>query len=106
MSDDNTFLGQPGSCFICRRGTDTAIGLRGEAEWIAVAMTKLGVPTTDEAVSAIGLATGCDPGKVPVGTFTMIVQVCSNCVTVADNGFPAPTLNTDGALIPTLGQRL
>src|SRR4051812_26318089 len=33
-----------GSCFVCLRGTDTALRLRGDAEWIVAGLVALGVP--------------------------------------------------------------
>jgi hypothetical protein len=68
-----------GSCVSCLRGTDTAVGLHGEAEWmIAFLVAKLHVPM-DEAVTMFSVATGCDPGKAPRGEFAVRVTLCKEC---------------------------
>jgi hypothetical protein len=68
-----------GSCVSCLRGTDTAIGLRGEAEWmIAFLVAKLQMPM-EEAVTTFSVATGCDPGNVPSGEFAVRVTLCKEC---------------------------
>ena len=67
-----------GSCTVCGLGTDTGIALTGEAEWAVAALMQFGIGQFD-ALITIGGATGCDPGKVPVGEFTLVVQVCAAC---------------------------
>jgi hypothetical protein len=52
-----------GSCVTCLQGTDTVVGLKGEAEWmIAFLVAKLQIPT-EEAIIMFSLAHGCDPGS-------------------------------------------
>ena len=68
-----------GSCVSCLRGTDTAVGLTGEAEWmIAFFVAKLQLPI-EEAVTMFSLATGCDPGKAPSGEFAVRITLCKEC---------------------------
>lgn len=68
-----------GSCVSCLQGTDTAVGLKGEAEWIiAFEVAKLQIPI-DQAVTMLSLATGCDPGKAPNGELALRVALCREC---------------------------
>ena len=71
-----------GSCVVCLRGTDTALPLEGEAEWIVAVLNRLGLPM-DQAYETLRLAVGSDPGKVPDGVVQVAVQVCADCVAKA-----------------------
>lgn len=68
-----------GSCIICLQGTDTGVGFRGEAEWIAAAIVRLGVNDAKIAGAMVSLATGCKPGEVPDGITTGAVTICEDC---------------------------
>ena len=67
-----------GACAVCMRGTDTGLAFTASAEWIIVALTKLGIPL-EEATSMLSDVTGNPPGFVPIGTFTLPVRVCKAC---------------------------
>jgi hypothetical protein len=64
---------------VCFRGTDTALALTGEAEWLIVALTKLGIPSCEEAAVMVADATGCDLGKVSCGRHTLRYRLCRRC---------------------------
>lgn len=68
-----------GSCALCLRGTDTAIGLAGEAEWIvAFFNVQMDIPD-DQALIMLSSATNCDEGMVPPGVFSIVVRICRDC---------------------------
>ena len=66
------------SCVVCLQGTDTALALTGEAEWVIASLVALGIPS-DQATVLVSSVTGCDPGKVPIGDFTLVFRVCAGC---------------------------
>jgi hypothetical protein len=69
---------QTGSCIVCGQGTDTAVGVRGEAEWHVAFMMQLGIPY-DQANATHSFATGAAPGHVLDGIHTSHVRVCADC---------------------------
>ena len=82
-----------GTCVICGRGTDTAIAFRGEAEWVIAGGIKLGLPEP-QASRMLELATGCDPGNVPVGVITVPYRICAECAAKASPHAPKPGLTS------------
>ena len=90
-----------GTCVICGRGTDTAIGFRGEAEYVIAGGIRLGLPEP-QARRRLELATGCDPGNVPDRIITHAYRVCAACVERANPNFPRPGLVPDN--VPFLEQ--
>lgn len=76
------------SCVKCYRGdVTTAVATQGEAEFhVAFLVKALAIPE-DEAIGTINVFAeqelGCDPGKVPGGTFTLIYRLCRDCAAKA-----------------------
>jgi hypothetical protein len=72
------------SCIGCFRGdVDTAVAFRGEAEFIMAGLHVMcGIPE-DQSEALVHMYAredlGCEPGMVPGGEFTMIVQLCQEC---------------------------
>lgn len=93
-----------GSCVVCGQGTDTAVGVDGEAEWHIAALQLLGVPQ-EEATGVFENATGCGAGQVPEGRFKGPIRVCAACVSrSAFHPKLAPALFADGHMLPTIAQ--
>lgn len=72
------------SCVACLRGdTDTALVLRGEAEFVvAVLHAKLGLPIEQATGTVQAFAEqelGCEPGKVPEGWSDHTIRLCQDC---------------------------
>lgn len=91
-------LGKRGSCIACLTGTDTALGFRGDIDWVAGGLVALGVPT-EQAIATV------ENSDIPVnlyGQFEAIFQVCTNCCT--KSSLPAPVLIHSGVSVPTLEQ--
>ncbi len=88
------------TCVVCLRPTDTGIGLRGEAEWMAAALIVLGLPS-DEAGAMISEATGSPPGRVPVGQIDCVIRLCGDCASKSTKPFPTPVLIGTGLPIPS-----
>jgi hypothetical protein len=86
------------------RGTDTALGFRGEAEWIIAGLKMLGIESEEEAYATFRRATDSEPGMVPDGILEVINRVCTSCVEQAEPNFPAPALLIAGADIPCVEQ--
>jgi hypothetical protein len=86
---------------VCLRGTDTGLALTGVAEFVVAGHVKLGVPQ-DQAVLMVSEATGCEPGNVPVGEFTVVVRVCRECANRA--GEPVGLIATEVPLIKRRGR--
>jgi hypothetical protein len=55
------------SCLFCKRGTDSGLAFRGSAEWVIVALVKLGM--MGEVASAL----------VGEGAVTFPIRVCAEC---------------------------
>jgi hypothetical protein len=68
-----------GSCVICMRGTETAIGIRGAAEAGIAFLCVLGL-NAETANATFEAATGCDRGMVPTGINTWTFKLCEECV--------------------------
>ena len=87
-----------GTCIICLRATDTALGVRGDAEWHAGFLMALGMPT-DEAAAVAGKYLGyiVDPPGFAA------YRVCARCAAKVPS-FPTPVLATNDAILPTIGQ--
>lgn len=75
-----------GSCVVCLKGTDTAVGIEGIAEFVAATLNIMGL-ADDEAANTLSEATGCDPGMVPPGRFTVIIRLCRDCAGKGDRKF-------------------
>jgi hypothetical protein len=90
-----------GSCVNCMKGTDTALGFEGEAEWLMAGLAALGVPK-DQALVMVSQHFKVPPGLVPDGTFRMVVKVCPACV--EQSPFPTPVLVLPGAVVPFVKQ--
>jgi hypothetical protein len=72
------------SCIACFRGdTTTGYGTRGEAEFHIVALHRMAGLPLEEASGTFAVIAkrelGCDPGKVPGGTFDIFVRLCPDC---------------------------
>jgi hypothetical protein len=83
MADDsvNPKVAPFESCIVCFAGdTTTGLILRGEAEWIAAALCKLGLPEEQAYQTFFYVAEnelGCDPGMVPAGVVDVAFRVCA-----------------------------
>jgi hypothetical protein len=66
------------TCIGCYRGTDTAVGIRGRAEWHLGFFLEIGIPM-DEARPLCSVTSRCPVGKVPVGEYTEIYRLCQRC---------------------------
>ena len=97
----------PASCVVCTQGTDTALGLQGDAEWIIVGLEELGVPR-QEATRGFCVAAGTPYPMVLEGDVEYVFVVCTTCVEKANEGrhrrFPSPVLVHTGAGIPVSTQ--
>jgi hypothetical protein len=94
---------QFGACVVCRRGTDTALGFEGDAEWVLVGLGALGMPE-ERAVLLVGAQYGCDPGMVPDGTVSFPVRICAECASSGPPSFPAPAVVVTGGPLPFITQ--
>jgi hypothetical protein len=61
------------SCTVCLQGTDSALALRGELEWIAAALIHLGIPF-EEACELVRTMP-----EQPFGPDTFLFRVCQDC---------------------------
>lgn len=80
-------------CVACMRPTDTRLLLEGPAEFLDVALQKMGVPETDSRALVDRVCVNsyhCDPGNRPVVDITTDVRVCGSCI--ARTGYHQPTL--------------
>lgn len=80
-------------CVACMRPTDTRLLLEGPAEFIDVALQKMGVPESDSRALVDRVCVNsyhCDPGNRPVVDITTDVRVCGSCI--ARTGYHQPTL--------------
>ena len=73
------------SCSVCMRGTDTALALTGEAEWVIAGLTMFGL-SADVAGVMVSDVTGCDVGMVPAGEVTVFVKLCRDCARASKAG--------------------
>lgn len=96
---DGTYVG---SCTICLRGTDTALGFRGDAEFVIAGLVTLGIDSMEEADATLRSLTGCDDGMVPTGVLSQVVRVCAECVDKCPAAFPAPVPLMMGAEVPCI----
>lgn len=72
------------SCVRCFKGdVVTAVGLYGDAEFVAVFLTaQLGLgeeKAVDTLFALAELLHGCDPGVVPEGRHEWAMRLCSDC---------------------------
>jgi hypothetical protein len=74
------------SCVVCLRGTDTGLAFTGEAEWVLAGLEVLGIPK-NQAANMLEQVTGCDPGMVPAGDYTLGVRLCVKCAAASSAGF-------------------
>lgn len=99
---DGTYTG---TCIACLRATDTAMGIRGEPEWHAAFLVRLGLPmkeaiaTTERYLAEMSEAYPLGPDGEP----TAIYRVCSSCMERAH--LPKPVLALVGAEIPMLSPK-
>jgi hypothetical protein len=91
------------SCAICRKGTDTALVFRGEAEWLVAGLLNLGLSAETARIS-VSEYFGSPPGQVPDGIHTVVMRVCLACVERSKAPFPAPVLAVPGAAVPLVTQ--
>lgn len=89
--------GFEGSCIACLTGTDTGIGIGGDAEWKAAALTVMGVPM-DQAVATINAL--IEDHQIPDGT-CVVMRVCAACA--AKMTTVKPVLLAGDAAIPVIG---
>jgi hypothetical protein len=66
------------SCIVCLQGTDTAIVLQGEPEWVVAVYMKLGIPA-EQGSFMVSSGFGCAPGMVPIGEITVQTKLCQDC---------------------------
>ncbi|WP_158883974.1 hypothetical protein [Amycolatopsis anabasis] len=80
-----------GACTVCGRGTDTALVLLGEAEFVLAGLVALGLPA-NEALATLAVGTGHEPTlesgggmavTAPAGVFPLAVRVCGGCASKA-----------------------
>ena len=90
--------GRPGSCVGCGHGTDTAIAVRGEAQWLAAFLVVLGVPADEASDTVIATLGTPATGQVPAGVLQVVFQVCTSCASASAARLPAPALATLGQL--------
>lgn len=90
-----------GTCTLCLRATDTAIGFEGEAEYLIAGLIWLGVEN-EVAYRMVSEEFGCDPGMVPTGRHCLYVRLCAKCA--AEGGYPDPKLWVVGGTVPTARQ--
>ena len=89
------------SCVGCFHGTDTALGFRGEAEWVIAGLMRFMPQSHAEAL--VSMSTGCDPGKVPAGEITLVFRVCKDCASKGEGEpFPVGLLVGDDPAIPVV----
>jgi hypothetical protein len=69
------------SCVVCTTATDTGMLLEGESEWLAGAVSQLGIPIerATTMVAAFFAEPGLDPPMVPPGRHEMLVRICARC---------------------------
>jgi len=90
----------PRTCAVCGRRTEMGIAFQGEAEWVIAGMVQLGIPGDQAAVMVTDI-TRCDPGKVPVGRFTLPMRTCATCAARIPGLVPMPL---DGGQLPCVTQ--
>lgn len=84
-----------GTCIACLRPTDTALGVRGEAEWHAAFLVVMGVPEDEARLTVQRHAPSSD-------RYDAAYQVCGRCA--RNSPFPQPALALPGAPVPTIEQ--
>ena len=82
-----------GTCVVCLQPTDTALGFRGTAEWLAARLVVLGLPN-EQAIAMVQNVEGDE----------MMVRVCAACVERCPASFPPPALVLPGRAILTIEQ--
>lgn len=92
------------TCVSCLQPTDTAIGVRAEAEFHIAFLMQFNIPN-DQAGGMVSLGTGCDDGKVPGGVFEAVYRVCTDCATNTPK-MPKPTLMHVGAQVVCIGEKV
>jgi hypothetical protein len=95
MQRKGTFPPPFHSCISCFKGdTNTAVLLRGEAEWCAVALAHWADISTDDAMGILEFWAreefGCDPGMVPAGRIDCGFRLCRACATRTGAHVSAP----------------
>jgi hypothetical protein len=89
------------ACVVCLSGTDTAVCVQGEPEFIAAAMHQLGVPLND-VPGTLSATMECEPGMVLDGWHSIVIRVCRTC---AERSGATIGLLTPGRLaLPTYRQ--
>ncbi len=91
MTDEN-FERVVGHCVVCRRRTDTSVGIHGPAEVAIALLIVLGVSNAEATRRIADYAVaefGCDPGMVPEGEEAWHFLTCNVC---------AEPMKEDGAL--------
>jgi hypothetical protein len=77
MNYDSAQVGLQGdyrdSCFICLRGTDSALGFQGEPEWICAALIHLGIPEEEATELVFTLP------RPPSRPDSVALRVCRGC---------------------------
>jgi hypothetical protein len=102
---DSSSRYQTGSCIVCGEGTDTGLAVRGEADWHATVLIKLGVPA-DQALDTVDYGSpGRLPGRLPGERYVELYRVCARCVRSSGAGFRAPVLAVPGADVPVIAQQ-
>lgn len=89
--------GFEGSCIACLTGTDTGIGIGGDAEWKAAALTVMGVPM-DQAVATINAL--IEDTGIPDGD-AVVLRACAGCASKMTT--VKPVLLAGDAEIPVIG---
>jgi len=97
---------QTGSCIVCGQGTDTAVGVRGEAEWHIAFLTQIGIPYGQSAAMHAEEMGFVSPQSVAAdGTYATHVRVCADCF--AKSPFHPkvkPALYVEGGELPLIAQ--
>jgi hypothetical protein len=79
---DEKFERVLGTCVVCRRRTETSIGIHGPAEVPIALLIVLGVSEIEATRRIADYAVaefGCDPGMVPGGEETWRFVTCMEC---------------------------
>lgn len=82
-------------CVACLRTTDTGIGFRGRPSWIVASLSTLGLEA-ERAADVVARASGHDPGALPEGTVSVVLQVCRDCARPSLRSLPPPGVLTNG----------
>lgn len=91
------------ACVICLRGTDSGIGVEGEAEAHLAFLVALGVPEDEAYNTYRAMNPDLEPGNVRSGRSVVIFRLCSECAARPDPARPVPVgLLTPGRSVPTI----